>query len=63
MPTITIDNYLQLKMLCWNRSTVTVEEAEALQLYESGWRFVEQDRLTPSEQAFVERLRLIVICL
>jgi len=50
MPTITIDN-------------LTVEEAEALQLYESGWRFVEQDRLTPSEQAFVERLRLIVICL
>lgn len=34
----------------------TVEEADALQLYESGWRFIEKDRLTSSEQVLINRL-------
>jgi len=56
LPTITIDEYPQLSALCWNRTMRTVEEADALQLYESGWRFIEKDRLTSSEQALIIRL-------
>jgi len=54
--TILIDDYPQLKMLCFNRRIAAVEEAEALKLYEAGWRFVDKDRLTQAEQAFIERL-------
>lgn len=56
MPTITIDEYPQLSALCWSRSVRNVEEPEALQLYESGWRFIEKDRLTSSELALIKRL-------
>jgi hypothetical protein len=56
MPTITIDEYPQLSALCWSHVVRTVEEPEALQLYESGWRFIEKDRLTSSEQALITRL-------
>ncbi|MFZ3207684.1 MAG: hypothetical protein WA140_02480 [Geobacteraceae bacterium] len=56
MPTITIDEYPQLSALCWSRIVRTVEEPEALQLYESGWRFIEKDRLTSSEQALITKL-------
>jgi hypothetical protein len=56
MAVICIDNYPQLATLCWNRSARTVDEQEALQLYESGWRFIEKDRLSSSEQAFITRL-------
>jgi hypothetical protein len=56
MPTITVDDYPQLSALCWSRTLRSVEEPEALQLYESGWRFVEKDRLTSSEQSLITRL-------
>lgn len=56
MPTISINEYPQLSALCWNRTVRNVEEQEALQLYESGWRFIEKVRLTSSEQALITRL-------
>jgi hypothetical protein len=56
MPTIAIDEYPQLAALCWSRTMRTVEEPDALQLYESGWRFIEKDQLTSSEQALIIRL-------
>ena len=56
MPTISIDEYPQLSALCWSRAVRTVEEPEALQLYESGWRFIEKDLLDSSEQALITRL-------
>ena len=56
MPTIIIDEYPQLAALCWSRTLRNIEESEALQLYESGWRFVEKDRLTSSEFALITRL-------
>jgi hypothetical protein len=56
MPTITIDEYPQLSALCWNRTMRTLDEPDALQLYESGWRFIEKDRLTSLEQALIIRL-------
>lgn len=56
MPTITISEYPQLSTLCWSRTSQTLEESEALQLYESGWRFIDKDRLTSSEQNLITRL-------
>jgi len=56
MPTITVDEYPQLSALCWSRTMRTLEEPDALQLYESGWRFIEKDRLASSEQALIIRL-------
>ena len=58
MPTITIDEYPQLSSLCWSRAVRTVEESEALQLYESGWRFIEKDRLTSAEYNLITSLAL-----
>ncbi len=56
MATITIDDYPQLALLCWNRSLRIMEEPEVLQLYETGWRFIEQDQLVPSERSLITRL-------
>lgn len=56
MATINIDDYPQLSTICWNRKIRTAEEAETLQLYEAGWRFIEKDSLTFSEQNFIKRL-------
>jgi len=56
MPTIIIDEYAQLASLCWSRTLRNIEEPDALQLYESGWRFIEKDRLTTSELALITRL-------
>ena len=56
METISIDEYPQLSSLCWSRATRTVEESEALQLYESGWCFIEKDKLTTLESALITRL-------
>ena len=56
METISIDEYPQLSSLCWSRASRTVEEPEALHLYESGWRFIEKDKLTDGESALITRL-------
>jgi hypothetical protein len=56
METISINEYPQLSLLCWNRAPLTVEETEAFQLYESGWRFIEKDKLTTLESALITRL-------
>lgn len=56
MPRINIENYPQLAALCWSSALRSVEESEALQLYESGWRFIEQDHLVPAEKALIDML-------
>ena len=56
MATINIDEYPQLSTICWNRKIRTAEEAETLQLYEAGWRFIEKDSLTFSELDLINRL-------
>jgi hypothetical protein len=56
MASIFVDDYPQLLSLCWNRKVHSIDESEALQLYESGWRFIEKDKLTPSELSFIGRL-------
>ena len=56
MATVNIDEYPQLSTICWNRKTRTAEEAEALQLYEAGWRFIDKASLTFSESDLIKRL-------
>ncbi len=53
---IKIDNYPQLKLIAWNRHTKDITEEEALSLYETNWRFVDQDNLTSDEQKLINRL-------
>lgn len=56
MATINVDEYPQLSMLCWNRKTRVTDEAETLQLYEAGWRFVDKNNLTTNELELIQRL-------
>lgn len=56
MATICIDDYAQLSAICWNRTVRTAEESELLQIYESGWRFVDNQQLTREESEFINRL-------
>jgi len=56
MPTIEIDKYPQLATLCWNRNLRFAEEPEVLSIYEAGWRFIERERLTPTELELINRL-------
>jgi len=56
MATIAINEYPQLSALCWSRAIRNIEEPDAFQLYESGWRFIEKDRLTTSELELITRL-------
>ncbi|WP_237274024.1 hypothetical protein [Sulfitobacter sp. M22] len=54
---IKIDEYPQLKLLCWNISDSAVVDGEtALALYERNWRFVDQDAILPREQKLLDRL-------
>lgn len=53
---IEIGRYPQLKLLCWNRRGGFLSPKDAWSLYERNWRFVESDRLEPTEQGLIEML-------
>ncbi len=53
---INIDDYPELALLAWNRKVRQVAEDEALALYESNWRFVDLESITPRERALIDRL-------
>lgn len=54
---IRVEQYPQLRDLCWNRPANTILEGEdALALYERNWRFIDADRLTQEEQALLDML-------
>jgi hypothetical protein len=54
---IKVNAYPQLQVLCWNRANdAVIDGAEALELYERNWRFVEQDALTADERQLLETL-------
>jgi transcriptional regulator with XRE-family HTH domain len=54
---IQIADFPQLQAVAWNRRTDgTCTEAEALDLYERNWRFVDQNALTSKEKALIDRL-------
>ena len=53
---LQLSDYPQLADLCWSRTGTTIDERDAFALYESGWRFVDQEHLSHEEQALIEKL-------
>lgn len=54
---IEIDNYPQLRALCWNRADGTVLSGkEAFHLYERHWRFIDRSALSEREQRLIDDL-------
>jgi transcriptional regulator with XRE-family HTH domain len=54
---VTVGDYPGLRTLAWQTDAgTTVTEAEALNLYERGWRHLDQETLTDREKAFVQHL-------
>ena len=48
-------------MLAWQTDAgVTITESEALNLYERGWRHLDQEALTDHEKAFIQHLAATV---
>jgi hypothetical protein len=56
-PTITVGDYPGRRTLAWQTDAgTTITETEALNLYERGWRHLDQDALTAHERAFIQHL-------
>lgn len=53
---IRINQYPQLRFVAWNRHNEFIDEAEALELYEVNWRFVDQKNLSTQERELINRL-------
>ena len=54
---VTVNQYPQLRQLCWNRPDDAVVDGEtALALYERNWRFVDRDAFTSHEHLLLDRL-------
>lgn len=53
---IKIAQYPQLKLIAWNRHNEFINEAEALQLYEVNWRFIDQKTISTQEENLINRL-------
>lgn len=55
--TITVGDYPGLRSLAWQTEAgTTITETEALNLYERGWRHLDQQTLTDREKAFIQHL-------
>lgn len=55
--TITVGDYPGLRTLAWQTDAgTTITETEALNLYERGWRHLNQGALTDHEKAFIQHL-------
>lgn len=55
--TMTVGDYPGLRTLAWQTDAgTTITETEALNLYERGWRHLNQETLTDHEKAFIQHL-------
>ncbi|MDN5848926.1 MAG: hypothetical protein L0H63_04710 [Nitrococcus sp.] len=54
---VHVAEFPQLRDLAWNRTDEYIAAAEAFQLYERNWRFVDPANLDPHEHALLERLK------
>lgn len=56
---VRLDDFPQLKLIAWHRHPeAELEEAEAFALYETRWRFIDQDTLTARERELIRRLTM-----
>lgn len=54
---IRIGDYPQLRLIAWQRDPGdVVDGAEALDLYEANWRYVDSEEMTGRERTFLKRL-------
>ena len=54
---VQIDDYPQLRGLCWNRPGAgVIDGVEALALYERNWRFVDRGAMTADEEHLLAAL-------
>ncbi len=54
---VRVENFAQLRDLCWNRPANTVLDGrDALALYERNWRYVDKKTLTGEEQRLLDAL-------
>jgi hypothetical protein len=53
---VDIEQFANLKGLCWNRRDRYLAAEEAFRLYERNWRFVDTRRMTPAERELIHRL-------
>lgn len=54
---VTVGDYPGLRSLAWQTDAgSTITETEALNLYERGWRHLDQETLTSHERAFIQHL-------
>lgn len=53
---VRLDDYPQLAQIGWNRAVREITGEDALALYESNWRFVDQDKLIAREKTLLDRL-------
>ena len=51
-----ISMYPQLQLLCWNRHDKLISDSDALRLYETRWRFIDERLFEPLERAYLLRL-------
>ena len=54
---IAVDDYQNLKTLCWNRTERYLPAAEAFRLYERNWRHVDSKSMSDAEAALIARLK------
>jgi hypothetical protein len=53
---IAVDNFPNLRALCWNRATRYLGAGEAFRLYERNWRLVDRNNMSDSECALIAHL-------
>lgn len=54
---VRVENFTQLRDLCWNRPANTVLDGrDALALYERNWRFVDKEAFDGEEQKLLDML-------
>ena len=54
---VAVGDYAGLRALAWQTDAGTdITETEALNLYERGWRHLDQETLTDREKAFIQHL-------
>ena len=53
---VAVDDYDNLKALCWNRRERFLGAEEAFRLYERNWRHVDRGNMTPAERTLIARL-------
>ena len=53
---VRVDDYPNLRLLCWNLSAPYVTRRDAFSLYERNWRLVDHATAPAHERAFIDDL-------